>query len=67
MVKSMRTTKIEAECRATEENPFAEERHIFHMVESGNNIILFPCYNGEVLRYENIHSFLEEWRLISKL
>lgn len=66
----MRTTKIKAEYLGTDdpdEGLSIEHEYIFHMVEAGNNIILFPCYEGEVLRYENIHCFLEEWRLISKL
>lgn len=66
----MRATKIKAEYLGTDD-PDADlsnkHEYIFHMVEAGNNIVLFPCYEGEVLRYDNIHSFLEEWRLISKL
>lgn len=66
----MRATKIKAEYIANNDIIKLLKRgseHTFHMVEAGNNIVLFPCYEGEVLRYDNIHCFLEEWRLISKL
>lgn len=67
----MRTTKIKAvpykygHCSTTrdEDKPLYQ----FHFVEAGNNIILFPCYEGEVLRYDSIHEFLIDWRLIEKL
>lgn len=66
----MRATKIKAEYIGTDDpdiNLGASFEYIFHMVEAGNNIILFPCYDGEVLRYDSIHEFLIEWRLIERL